>query len=112
MSGIAVPGGLELNCTFSEGSQAQSCILTIYRILENGMDIFMKNINISRVDPLLALSGRVLNLDLGEYVVREVAEVESDGQVTIHSRRDVLKLVITEPALTTTSESTISTQGC
>ena len=33
----AIPGGLELDCTFAEGSQAQSCILTVCR-LENGME--------------------------------------------------------------------------
>ena len=96
VNGIAIAGGLELSCTFAEGSQAQSCILTIYRrmSLENAMEIFTANITISRENP--QTSGRVSNLELGEYVVREVAEVESDGQVTIHRRRDVLKLVITQ----------------
>ena len=112
VSGIAIPGGLELNCTFAERSQAQSCILTIYRTisLENSMEIFIANITISREHP--QTSGRVSNLELGQYVVREVAEVESNGKVTIHRRRDVLSLIITEPAPTTTSESSTLMQGC
>ena len=48
VSGIVIPGGLKLSCTFAEGLQAQSCILTIYRILENGMEIFIKNMTIGR----------------------------------------------------------------
>ena len=91
-----IAGGLQLSCTFAEGSQAQSCILIIYRILENGMDIFIMNVSISRGNP--QTNGRVSNLELGEYVVREVAEVESDGQVTIHNRRNVLEFSVTEPA--------------
>ena len=112
VSGTAIAGGLELSCTFAEGSQAQSCILTIYRTmpLENGMEMFAMNITISRENP--QTSGRVSNLELGEYVVREVAEVESDGQVTTHRRRDVLKLVITQPSPAATSESTMLTPGC
>ena len=110
VSGRAIAGGLELSCTFAEGSQAQSCILTIYRILENGMERFITNASIRRVNP--QTSGQVLNLDLGEYVVREVAEVESGGQVTIHRRRDVRKLSVTEPAPVTTSASTMLTPGC
>ena len=112
VSGIAIAGGLELCCIFAEGSQAQSCILTIYRTmsLENAMEIFTANITISRENP--QTSGRTSNLELGEYVVRKVAEVESDRQVTTHRRRDVLKLVITQPSPATTSKSTMLTPGC
>ena len=111
VSGTAIAGGLELSCTFAEGSQTQSCILTIYKTmsLENGMEMFTVNITISRENP--QTSGRVSNLELGEYVVREVAEVESDGQVTTHRRRDVLKLVITQPSPATTPESAMLTPG-
>ena len=112
VSGIAIAGGLELSCMFAEGSQAQSCTLTIYKTmsLENGMEMFTVNITISRENP--QTSGRVSNLELGEYVVREVAEVETDGQVTTHKRRDVLKLVITQPSPATTSKSIMLTPGC
>lgn len=109
VSGVAIPGGLELNCVFTEGSQAQSCILTIYMILEGGMDKLIANVSISRENP--QTSGQVLNLDLGEYVIRSVAEVENDGQVTTHRRRDILELSITEPAPATTSIPTMLTQG-
>ena len=112
MNGRAIAGGLELSCTFAEGSQAQSCILTIYRLLENGRDTFIANIFISRVNPQEIAIGRVLNLEVGVYVVRVVAEVESDGQVTIHRRIDVLKLSVTESAPTTTSEYTMFSPGC
>ena len=102
VSGRAIPGGLELDCTFAERSQAQGCILTISRILEGGMDRFVVNVSITRVNS--HSSGRVLNLDLGEYIIIKVAEVESDGQVTTHNRRNVLILLITELAPITTSE--------
>ena len=103
MSGRAIPGGLELDCIFADGSQAQSCTLTISRLLEGGMDRFVVNVSISRVNS--HSSGQVLNLDLGEYVVREVAEVESDGQVTTHRRRSILTLLITKLAPIATSGS-------
>ena len=44
VSGTAIAGGLELTCTFAEGSQAQHCILIIYRTLENGVGTFIANI--------------------------------------------------------------------
>ena len=93
MIGRAIVGGLELSCIFAEGSQAQSCTLSIYRILDIGMDKFIVNVSINREN--LRSSGQVLNLELGEYVIREVAEVESDGQVTIHKRTDIIKLTVT-----------------
>ena len=74
------------------------------------MEILIANVSIGREKP--QASGQVSNLRLGEYVVREVAEVESDSKVTIHRRRDVLKLVLTEPATAITSVSTMSTPGC
>ena len=109
MSGRAIPGGLELDCTFAKRSQAQGCILTISRVLEGGMDRFVMNVSITRVNS--HSSGRVLNLDLGEYIIIKVAEVESDGQVTTHNRRNVLILLITELAPITTSELML-TPGC
>ena len=109
MSGRAIAGGLELSCIFAEGSQARSCILSIYRILEIGTDRFVVNVSISREDS--RSSGQVVNLELGEYVIREVAEVESNGQVTIHNRRDILKLMVNESAPPTTSESTTQIPG-
>ena len=41
-----------------------------------------------------------------ENVIRSVAEVERDGQVTTHRRRDILKLLVTELAPATTSTTT------
>jgi hypothetical protein len=64
---MAIPGGLELACVFAEGSLAQSCILTIYMMLQSGMDRFIVNVSISRENP--QTRGRVVNLDLGEYVI-------------------------------------------
>ena len=109
VSGTAIPGRVELSCTFVEGSQVKNCILTIYRTLQNGVEIFIANVTITRENP--QTSRCVSNLELGEYVIRQVTEVESDGQVTIHRRRYVLSLMITEPAPTTTSESTMLTPG-
>ena len=66
--------------------------------------MFIANITINRSLRENPQTGRrILNLDIGEYVIRQA---EGDGQVTIYRRRDVLSLMITEPARTTTSEST------
>ena len=58
---------------------------------------------INREDQVLAQ--KVTNLQSGLYTVREVAEIESDGQVTIHKLKDVLELLITEHLSSTTSTS-------
>ena len=95
VNGRPIAGGLELSCTFAEGSQAQSCILTIC----NGTYLeICRNISISREDP--QTSGRLKGLDPGLYTIRKVAEVESDGQVTVHRRIVVLELQITESVTT------------
>ena len=102
MSGIAIPGGLELDCTFAEGSQAQSCIITLCRI-ENGMEEFCMSVTISREDSAQNL---IINLQPGLYSIKEVAEVESDDQVTVIERKFVtrqLEYLITESLQTTTS---------
>ena len=99
VSGRAIPGGLNLSCTFVEGSQAQSCILTV--CIDGTRPEICRSINVSREDP--QTSGHLIGLEPGLYTVREVAEIESDGQVTVHIRRDVLKLQITKPLSTTTS---------
>ena len=96
MSGRALVGGLELRCTFAEGSQAQSCILTVCR-MENE---FCTNIIISRENSQSV--GQITNLQPDVYIVKVVAEVESDGQVTIHKRTDVLELMIAQSPFTTT----------
>ena len=97
VSGRAIAGGLELNCTFADGSQAQSCILTVCRLVqENGMEEYCRNLTINRESP--RQSGKLAGLQPGFYVVRNVIEVESDGSMTIHGRIDVLlQLNITEP---------------
>ena len=99
MSGRDIANGLELNCTFAEGSHAQSCILTVCRM---AIDITEScwNITISREDS--QTSAQQTDLQPGVYVVRGVAEVESDGRITIHGRSDVLNLMIT-PATTFTT---------
>ena len=106
MSGRAIPGGLELDCTFAEGSQARSCILTVCR-LENGMEEeYCMNLTIVREN--LPLSGQLTGLQPGLYTVKNVTEVESDGSVTLHRRTDELQLTITEPPPTTAPTGTIS----
>ena len=58
------------------------------------------NITINRDSEDPQTSVRITNLQPGLYVVREVAEVESDGQVTTLSRRNVLELIILSPPIT------------
>ena len=85
VSGRAIPGGLELDCTFAEGSQAQSCILTVRR-LENGIEEYCMNLTIVRENP--QQSGQLT----GVYTVKNVAEIESDGSVTLLRRIVELKV--------------------
>ena len=105
VSGRAIPGGLELDCTFAEGSQAQSCILTVCR-LENGMEEYCMNLTIDREN--LQQSGQLTGLQPGLYAVKNVTEVESDGSVTLLRRIIDLQLTITEPPPTTAPTGTIS----
>ena len=110
MNGSAIAGGLELSCTFADGSQAQSCILTVCK-MEN--DIIVEgsciNTTITRDPQFLTSSGQLTNLQPGLYTISEVAEVESDGGVTIFRRRgEVLEFMITKSPLTTTSTTSVS----
>ena len=102
VSGRAIPGGLELDCTFAEGSRAQSCILAVCR-LENGMEVYCYSMNLTNVRENLQQSGQLAGLQPGLYTVKNVTEVESDGSVTLHRRTDVLQLTITEPPTTVTA---------
>ena len=105
MSGRAIAGGLELNCTLAEGSQAQSCILTL--VQENGLEEFCRNVTINRESP--RQSGQLVGLQPGFYIVRNVIEVENDGSMTIHGRIDVLlQLNIAEPPPTTSPTGSMS----
>ena len=99
MSGRAIPGGLELSCTFAEGSQAQSCILTVCR-MENGTEESCKNVTISREE---STEGQeIKHFRPGLYIIIKVAEVENNGELTIHRKRNVLELRVTEPPPLTT----------
>ena len=98
MSGRATPGGLELDCTFAEGSQAQSCILTVCR-LENGMEEYCMNLTIVREN--LQQSRQLTGLQPGLYAVKDVTEVESNGSVTLLRKIIILQLNITESPPTT-----------
>ena len=100
VSGRAIPGGLELDCTFAEGSQAQSCILTVCR-LENGMEEYCMNLTIIRKN--LQQSKQLTGLQPGLYTVKNVTEVESDGSVTLLRRTVALQLTITEPLANVTA---------
>ena len=105
VSGRAIPGGLELDCTFAEGSRAQSCILTVCR-LENVVEEYC--MNLTSVKENLQKSGQLTGLQPGLYIVKNVTEVESDGSVTLLRRTDVLQLTITEPPPTTAPTGIIS----
>ena len=99
MNGTVLTGCLELTCTFAEGSQAQSCILTICKI-ENGIEDSCMNISINRAES--TEGQRLQNLQPGLYTIREVAEIESNGQLTVHKKHNVLELRVTEPPPSTT----------
>ena len=83
VNGSAIVGGLNLSCTFAEGSQAQSCILTVCKV-ENGNsegDSCMI-ITIARNRQLSTSSNQVTNFEPGLYSIRNVEEIESDSAIT------------------------------
>ena len=96
MNGTVLPqdGGVELSCTFAEGSRAQSCILSVC-IMEDDIEEPCMNITINREEN--TTNQQIINLQPGLYIIREVAEVESDGQLTVHRKKNVLELRVNEP---------------
>ena len=74
----ALPGGLELSCTFAHGSQARGCMLKVCR--DKGSCV---NITITRSAQALTSSTTHDVNQPGLYSIREVIEVESDGETTV-----------------------------
>ena len=66
------------------GSQAQSCLLTVVYIytVEDGSS-YIPNTTITRNGGSLTFTKPVTNLPPGLYTIRQVAEVERDGEVTV-----------------------------
>ena len=103
----AIPGGLELSCTFVNGSQAQSCLLTVCRV-EDGSSC-TQNTTITRNGGSLTFTKLVTNVPSGMYTIRQVAEVERDGEVTVVRGIDVGEAVnVTDVITTSTTESSPS----
>ena len=94
-------GGLELSCTFVNGSQAQSCVLTVCRV-EDGSSCLLTT-TITRNGGSLTFTEQVANLPPGMYTIRQVAEVERDGEVTVVRGIDVSGAVNVVAAPTTTA---------
>ena len=99
----AIPGGLELSCTFLSGSQAQSCLLTVCRV-EDGLSC-IPNITITRNGGSPTSTELVNDLQPGMYTIRQVAEVERDGNVTVVNVRgiDVGEVVNVTEVITTSA---------
>ena len=106
MSGRAIAGGLELSCTFAEGSQAQSCVLLICP-KGTGFEGSCVTTTIFRNphDSSLMSTGQITNLQPGLYLVIALAELEKDGELTSLRRKTELELelLIYPPPQTTTS---------
>ena len=106
VSGRAIADGLELSCTFAEGSQAQSCILLICS-KETGFEGSCVTTTIFRNphDSLLMSIGQITSLQPGLYLIRALAEVERDGELTSLRRKTELELelLIYPPPQITTS---------
>ena len=97
----SIPGGLELSCTFASGSQARSCVLTVCRV-ENEVIDEGSCVNISTItrNEQSISTQQITNLQPGHvYILKEVAEVESDGSVTIMLNRGIQpQYIIVEPS--------------
>ena len=98
----ALPGGLELSCTFVSGSQAQSCLLTVCRV-EDGSSC-IPNTTLTRNDSgSPTFTKLVTNLPPGMYTIRQVAEVERDGEVTVVRGIDVGGAINVSDVITTSA---------
>ena len=82
------------------GSQAQSCLLTVCRV-EDASSCVLSAI-ITRNSGSLTFTKQVTNLPPGMYTIRQVAEVERDGDVTVVGGFDVGEAVYVIDVLTTT----------
>ena len=97
----SIPGGLELSCTFASGSQARSCVLTVCRVENEVIDEgSCVNITITRNEN----TATKMVDQLGEYRIREIAEIERDGEMTTVRIIDSLQPAIVTVLPTTTSE--------
>ena len=105
---IAGSSALELRCTFMRGSHAQSCRLTVCEQL-NGVAIEQSCINVSIArHQNQQISTKIITdftIGSGTYMIAEVAEIESDGTVTVltHAADVAYWQPTTEHATTTNS---------
>ena len=100
----SIPSGLELSCTFVSGSQAQSCLLTVCSV-EDGSSCILST-TITRNGGSLTFTKLVTNLPAGMYTIRQVTEVERDGEVTVVRGIDVGEVhVIDTPTMSATQSS-------
>ena len=100
----ALPGGLNLSCTFVSGSQAPSCLLTVCRVED--VSSCIPNTTITRNGGSLTFTKLVTNLPSGMYTIRQVTEVERDGEVTV-----VRGIYVGEVQVTDTQPTTSATQS-
>jgi hypothetical protein len=61
--------------------------------MEDDIEELCRNVTINREENTV---NKKINLLPGLYIIREVAEVESDGQLTIHRKKNVLELRVNE----------------
>ena len=99
----AVPGGLELSCTFVSGSEAQSCLLTVCRVED--VSSCIPTTTITRNGGSLTFTKQVTNLPPGMYTIGQVAEVERDGEVTFVRGIDVGEVRVTDTPTTSATPS-------
>ena len=83
------------------GSQAQSCLMTVCRV-EDGSSCIL-NTTITRNGGSLTFTKLVTNLPSGMYTIRQVTEVERDGEVTVVRGIDVGEVQVTDTQPTTSA---------
>ena len=91
------------------GSQAQSCLLTVCQVEDESSCI--TNTTITRNIGSLTFTKEVTNLPSGMYTIRQVAEVERDGEVTVVSGIDVGEAVNVIDVPTTSATPTSPSGG-
>ena len=107
----AIPGGLELSCTFVNGSQAQSCLLTVCRVEDdNAVEGLCISITI-RNTYMFTSTKQINNLQLGKYTITHVTTTSGGEVNTVRGiELDVLQVritdLVTSPSMATMSSST------
>ena len=95
----AIASGLNLSCTFAEGSTAQGCILTVCKVeTERNEENSCTNITVVRNRQTSSSDFQVTTLEPGIYTITQVQEIESDGVITTVQLENSINVSVEQPS--------------